>query len=156
MDLGDARGLSAVTVRGVAQRLDVTPMALYRHVGDKDGLLDELAEELYAQIDAAPDVDDWWQRLRRLAHSARALVLAHPWSLPLLSRPSGPHSERAAAAVRQALRDGGFTGRDADELHEQLTNMVFALIAAELDGRPNRAAFERGLELLHAGLVTRR
>lgn len=156
LDLGDERGLAAVTVRGVAQRLDVTPMALYRHVGYKDALLDELAEELYARVDATRATTAWWQTLRRLAHSARTILLAHPWALPLFSRPlSGPHAQRAGATVQQALRDGGFSGRDVDELHDQLTNMVFALIAAELQGRPNRAAFERGLELLHAGLRDR-
>lgn len=156
IDLGDERGLAAVTLRAVAKRLHVTPMALYRHVGDKDALLDELADELYARIDASPAAADWWPTLRRLAHSARAVLLAHPWALPLLSRPiAGPYAERARATVRRALRDGGFTGRDLDELHDQLTNMVFALIAAEVQGRPSRAAFERGLELLHAGLRER-
>jgi hypothetical protein len=41
------------------------------------------------------------------------------------------------------------------ELHDQLSNMVFALVAPELHGKRTRAAFERGLELLHAGLAAR-
>lgn len=157
IELGDERGLAAVTLRGVAQRLGVTPMALYRHVHDKDELLDELADALYAQLDLGPAGQDWWGTLRRLAHSARTLLLSHPWALPLFARPlAGPHARGAAETVRQALRDGGFTGRDVDELHDQLTNMVFALVAAELQGRSSRAGFERGLELLHAGLGARR
>jgi hypothetical protein len=36
-----------------------------------------------------------------------------------------------------------------------LANMVFALITPELAGKPNRAAFERGLELLQDGLEAR-
>jgi hypothetical protein len=33
--------------------------------------------------------------------------------------------------------------------------MTFALVAPELAGTPDRAAFERGLELLHDGLEAR-
>lgn len=45
--------------------------------------------------------------------------------------------------------------RRGRELHHQLANLVFALVAPELRGKHNRAAFERGLELLHAGLEAR-
>ena len=58
------------------------------------------------------------------------------------------------SATRSAR--AGFSGREAAELHDQLTNMLFALVAPELAGRRNRAAFERGLELLHDGLAARR
>ncbi|HEX2809789.1 MAG TPA: TetR family transcriptional regulator [Kineosporiaceae bacterium] len=44
--LADELGLEAVTMRLLAHRLNVTPMALYRHVGDKDGLLDGMVERL--------------------------------------------------------------------------------------------------------------
>ncbi|HMD23653.1 MAG TPA: TetR family transcriptional regulator [Streptosporangiaceae bacterium] len=44
--LADERGLAAVTMHAVARSLDVTPMALYRHVADKDALLDGLVELL--------------------------------------------------------------------------------------------------------------
>ncbi len=46
LDIADKSGLDGVTMRAVADRLGVTPMALYRHVGDKQGLLDGLVERL--------------------------------------------------------------------------------------------------------------
>ena len=70
--LGDTRGCDAVTIRGVADRLGVTPMALYRHVGDKDGLLDGLADTLYAELRLPDPADDWWEGLAGLARSTRA------------------------------------------------------------------------------------
>jgi hypothetical protein len=54
------------------------------------------------------------------------------------------------------LRRAGFSAAETRELHDQLSNMVFALVAPELKGKRNRAAFERGLQLLHAGLESRR
>lgn len=154
--LGDAHGFEAVTIRGVADRLGVTPMALYRHVGDKEGLLDGLADALYADLRVPDLADDWWEGLAGLARSTRTVLLEHPWAVPLFSRPlAGPHALTLESALAAALRSAGFSAAEATELHDQLSNMVFALVMPELRGRRNRAAFERGLELLHDGLAAR-
>jgi len=154
--LGDAHGFEAVTIRGVADRLGVTPMALYRHVEDKDGLLDGLADTLYAKLAIPGPADDWWEGLAGLARSTRAVLLEHPWAVPLFSRPlAGPHALALGSGLAAALRTAGFSSREAAELHDQLSNMVFALVRPELGGRPNRAAFERGLQLLRDGLAAR-
>ena len=55
LGLADEQGLAAVSMRAVAQRLGVTPMALYRHVGDKDGLLDALVERLLNNLNGVDD-----------------------------------------------------------------------------------------------------
>jgi AcrR family transcriptional regulator len=135
----------------------VTPMALYRHVDGKEHLLDLMTDRLYAEL-ALPDVrDDWWEGLSALARSTRRLLLARPWAAPLFARPlAGPHAHALDDALQDALRRAGFSAAEVRELHDQLSNLVFALVAPELRGRRNRAAFERGLELLHAGLEARR
>ncbi len=157
MALGDERGFGAITVRGVAERLRVTPMALYRHVGSKDGLLDGLADALYAELRLPAASGGWWDGLAGLARSTREVLLAHPWAVPLFGRPlPGPHAAALGDALAEALKRAGFSGRDAAELHDQLTNMLFGLVAPELAGRRNRASFERGLELLRDGLAARR
>lgn len=154
--LADKRGLGAVGVRQVAEALGVTPMALYRHVGPKDGLLDAVADALYAEIDLPGPDEDWWDGLRALAHSTRRVLIAHAWSVPFFSRPlAGPHARALGEALQGALRRAGFSPRETDELHHQLANMLFALVAPELHGRTNRAAFQRGLDMLHAGLEAR-
>jgi AcrR family transcriptional regulator len=134
----------------------VTPMALYRHVESKDGLLDAMAERAYESL-ALPEPDaEWWHGLADLSRSTRRVLLAHPWAAPLFARPiAGPHGRAVDEALRGALRNAGFSDAEARELHDQLSNMVFALVAAELHGKRNGAAFERGLELLHAGLEAR-
>jgi hypothetical protein len=129
----------------------------YRYVGGKEDLLDQVADELYAEFAVATRAGDWWQTLARIAHAGRSALLAHPWTVPLFSRPAaGPHAAAAGRSVIDALRDAGFSEPETNELHEQLTHMVLALVAAELHGRRNRAAFERGLDLLRAGLDARR
>lgn len=157
LELAEESGLEAVSLRRIAERLGVTPMALYRHVESKDDLLDGMADLLYSELDLPDPTGDWWEGLAGLARSTRAVLLGHPWAAPLFARPlAGPHSHTLDEALRAALRSAGFSRADARELHDQLSNMVFALVGPELAGRRNRAAFERGLELLYAGLEARR
>jgi AcrR family transcriptional regulator len=155
--LADEEGLDSVSLRKLGERLGVTAMAPYRHVRDKDDLLDAMAEELYGTLALPTDDDgDWWDGLAALARSARAGLLAHPWATPLFARPlAGPNGNALDMAMRDAFLRAGFTPGEARELHDQLSNMLFALIVPELRGKPNRAAFERGLQILHAGLAAR-
>jgi AcrR family transcriptional regulator len=155
--VADDAGLEGVTIRRIADRLGVTPMALYRHFENKDELLDRMADQLYAELAPAEQTDDWWEGLAELARSTRSVLLAHPWAAPLFARPlAGPNSLAVDKALSTSLTQAGFSPAEARELHDQLTNMVFALITPELSGKRNRAAFERGLELLRAGLDARR
>ncbi len=155
--LADDVGLEGLSLRTLGDRLGVTAMAAYRHVRDKDDLLDGMADELYGRLDLPDPAADWWEGLAALAHSARALLLDHPWAVPLFSRPlAGPNGDALDASLRGSFRKAGFSDEDADELHDQLSNLIFALVLPELRGQPNRAAFDRGLELLHAGLEARR
>ena len=154
--LADDDGLGAVTLRRLADRLGVTPMALYRYVAGKESLLDALADRLYGELDRPSGGGDWWDELAELARSTRRVLLAHPWAAPLFARPlAGPHAQALDEAMRSAFLRAGFSSADARELHDQLSNMLFGLVAPELSGKRNRAAFERGLELLRAGLEAR-
>jgi AcrR family transcriptional regulator len=100
--LADAEGLDAVTLRGLAARLDVLPMRLYRHLGSHGDLLDLMADAACGEI-ALPDptAGTWRDRLRALAAGIVAVARRHPWYVPLLgSRPPyGPH----ALAYQEAL-----------------------------------------------------
>ena len=85
MSVVDAEGLEAVTVRRVAQRHDVTPMALYRHFDDKDGLLDALAERVLDDV-RLPAADDrpWHAQMDDLLTEFLAAMRPHPNAAPLL------------------------------------------------------------------------
>ena len=157
--LADRDGLERASLRRVADELGVTPMALYRHVAGKEDLLDGMADLLYAELDEPAAAGEWWDDLVALARATRRSLLKHPSAVSLFSRPiAGPHGQRLADRLLGALRRAGFYEPEALELHEQLTQMVFGLILPELGWRRSRArdaAFERGLELLHAGLLVR-
>lgn len=90
MEIADADGIAAVTMRRIGQTLGVEAMSLYYHVAGKDdvieGIVDTFAGELGAPI-AAPD---WKASIRARAMIAREFVRRHPWVPRLmLARPGG-------------------------------------------------------------------
>jgi AcrR family transcriptional regulator len=112
VDLVDADGLEALTMRALAGRLEVKPMSLYRHVASKDELLDALVERLYSEMERPdPSRNDWRAELRRRSASVRSVLVRHPWSLALLETRAGPDRPftfEHAEAVLATLLAAGF------------------------------------------------
>lgn len=80
IDLADEQGLIAASMRGVAERLNVTPMALYKHVASHSELVDHMLDRV---IDAFPDArsgEDWVQTTRARILAARTAFAVHPWA----------------------------------------------------------------------------
>ncbi|MGL5816280.1 MAG: TetR/AcrR family transcriptional regulator [Phycicoccus sp.] len=80
--LADAEGLDAVSMRRLAETLHVVPMALYKHVADKDDLIDGVVATLVGDMavaEAAP-ANRWRTTVRETILDARAVVRAHPWA----------------------------------------------------------------------------
>ncbi|WP_017571441.1 TetR/AcrR family transcriptional regulator [Nocardiopsis halotolerans] len=106
IELADAEGLDAVSMRRVAARLGAGAMSLYRHVSDKEQLVLEMAEELTARH-AYPDDPgdlDWRGRIHLMARHDWDMYTSHPWILTVVANlepPVGPHG---LAAMEWALR----------------------------------------------------
>lgn len=84
IDIADAGSLDAVTIRGLAQALDMTAMSVYTHVNSRDDLLVLMADYAYAQMPKASFGHSAWQtRVRRVAEDNLALLSAHPWLLDI-------------------------------------------------------------------------
>jgi AcrR family transcriptional regulator len=138
--IADEQGLEAVSMRAVAHRVGLTPMALYPHVGSKDALLDGLVDRLLAEL--LPPVgdlpaDDWQARLRALGHGLRDLARRHPATFSLLlARPSvTPDAVRATDAVYQCLLDAGVPEPEVPRVERLLSTFVIGYAASEVNGR---------------------
>jgi AcrR family transcriptional regulator len=110
------QGLTALTMRTLATRLDVVPGALYRHVRNKQQLQDLVLDGVLAEVDPTPDpTQPWTQQLNTLAHRLRAVLEAHPGVAGLLQLrdPLGPHSLAVAEAFLQPLQTAGFPHHQA-------------------------------------------
>jgi AcrR family transcriptional regulator len=122
----DEGGLEAVSLRRLAAALEVTPMAIYRHVRDKSHLLDLMVERLLDQVDlVAAETATWQDRLRRLLASFQAVVATHPATALLLSRPFvSPAALRVSEALLATLHSAGFDAGQSVRLLQVITGMA--------------------------------
>jgi AcrR family transcriptional regulator len=88
--LADQGGIESLSMRKLAQALDVVPMALYRHVANKDELLNALVDVVIDEIDPPLEGADWKTALRARILSARRALLRHPWASRLMESRKTP------------------------------------------------------------------
>lgn len=98
--IADDRGIDAVSMRNVAAELDVVPMALYKHVADKDDLLGGMIDLLIAEYAPASAASDWRAAVRTRLLSARAALGRHPWARAVIET-----RRRRTAAVLAYMND---------------------------------------------------
>lgn len=126
LGLLDESGLSAVTMRAVAQRLDVEAMSLYRYVASRDRMLDAVIDVVVDELADDPDVEltptgSWQAWLESMARGVRRYSRKHPRAFPLIAthpseRPwlNPPlRSERWVEALLAGLLAEGFTDDQA-------------------------------------------
>jgi AcrR family transcriptional regulator len=82
----DAEGADAVTMRRLAGRLGVSPMALYRHVGGHDELLLALVDRLAARLVYPPRPADPREAIIVLWRTLYDGLAEHPWLAEVLGR----------------------------------------------------------------------
>jgi AcrR family transcriptional regulator len=111
VDLADRAGISAVNMRSLAQELDVVPMALYKHVANKEELLDGMVDVVVGEIEPTTAGSGWKEAVRDRVLSARRALLRHPWASRVIETRGAPspvvldHMESLIAA----LREGGLS-----------------------------------------------
>jgi AcrR family transcriptional regulator len=109
--LADESGIAALSMRKLGERLGVEAMSLYKHVGNKDDLLDGMVDSVFAELELPSDTSGWRAAMRHRAVSVRATLQRHPWAVPMMQSRSnpGPHTLTHLDAVIGLLRDAGFT-----------------------------------------------
>ncbi|MCB2176895.1 MAG: TetR/AcrR family transcriptional regulator C-terminal domain-containing protein [Actinomycetales bacterium] len=109
--LADEVGLEALSMRRLAAELDVVPMALYKHVADKEALLDGMVDVVVGEIEPPAPGVEWRDAVRGRVLSARRALLRHPWARRALET----RTTRTAAVLDQmdataaAFLTGGFS-----------------------------------------------
>jgi AcrR family transcriptional regulator len=109
--LADERGVEALTMRKLAQELEVVPMALYKHVVNKDELLDGMVDVVVGEIDPPASGTDWKTAIRQRVLSARRMLLRHPWASKVIESRTSPTPAVLGYmdAMIGILRAGGFS-----------------------------------------------
>jgi AcrR family transcriptional regulator len=137
LQLADEQGLAAVTMQSVADRLGVTPMALYRHVANKADLLDGVVESILLEVPLPDPTDDWATRLTALARGTRLAARRHPEIFPLLLQRAAvtPGARRTRDVVYEALREAGLSEEKVVQLERLMATAVLGFAASEAGGR---------------------
>lgn len=128
VEVADAGGMGALTMRSLADALKVKPMSIYHHVANKDEVLDGIVDIVFSEIELPAIGGEWQSGMRRRAASAREAMRRHPWAIGLVqTRTSpGPATLKHHDAVIGTLREAGFS--------VEMTAHAFALIDAYVYG----------------------
>jgi AcrR family transcriptional regulator len=145
LEIGTAEGLEAVSLRRLAQEFGVTPMALYRHVRDKQGLINAMTEAVLEGIDATvglrPEMT-WTERLRMYIDNYKVQMDARPLAIPLsiAYNAEGPPSFwRVLEDLLGILLDAGFARREALVLIRMISNLLAGYLLLLQQGTPAEA-----------------
>ena len=159
LEIGNAEGLDAVSIRRLAQDFDVTPMALYRHVKDKQDLVNAMTELIMEGIDLTagfrPSMT-WTERVRRAMTNFRAWIDARPLALPLSIAYSGegpPGFWRMSDDLLGILLEAGFTRREAVVLIRVVSNLLSGYLLLQGEDDP---ALRQRLEAGEVELIRKR
>ena len=107
VEIADAEGFDAVSMRHVARELGAGTMSLYHYVQNKDELLRLMGDSIMGEL-VVPDAElsgEWREDLSKLARETRQTFKRHPWIYEAMGEPvgSGPnglrHFEQSIAAV---------------------------------------------------------
>ncbi len=152
--LADEGGLESVSMRRLGQVLRVEAMSLYKHVANKDDILDGVADLVMGDFEVPSGDVDWKTAIRRGAISAHQALLHHPWASSLIeSRANaGPARLRYLDAVIGVLSGAGFTMPMVMRAIMALDSHTYGFVLQELawpfddEHAPEvAAAFARGL-----------
>ncbi|HEX9044197.1 MAG TPA: TetR/AcrR family transcriptional regulator [Candidatus Limnocylindrales bacterium] len=131
VDIADRDGLDALTMRSIGQRVGVEAMSLYRHVNDKEDVLDGIVDLVFSEIET-PGSGSWKAGLDRHARSTHDALARHPWAVALMESRAGPASMRHHDAVLGCLRSGGFSVFAAVRAYNIVNSYVYGFALQEL------------------------
>jgi AcrR family transcriptional regulator len=131
----DAGRLEALTMRTLAETLDVSPMALYRHVADKDDLIDAMVDAVFTEIGVPAGGGDWKTAMRRRAISVHEALSRHPWAIGLMEsrRRPGPSNLRHHDAVIGRLRAADFGIEMAAHAYSLLDSYIYGFALTRMN-----------------------
>jgi AcrR family transcriptional regulator len=159
-------GLAALSMRALAAELQVTPMAAYYWVKDKQTLLALVAEQICSEVGLPGRQGSWDVRLAEVQRAFRGALSGCPGMANyLLNSPVPPSGARIARAALDLLQEAGLTRQDAGRVVQALEGFLLGRLAVEsarLRADPGAqtqasldAEFEFGLGLLLDGVRQR-
>jgi AcrR family transcriptional regulator len=112
IELADSSGIESLSMRRLAQDLEVGAMSLYYYFASKEALLAEMLDSVFSEMEEVSEEGDWRSSLRSHAVAAHHTLLRHSWACELIGKPLPSPSQaqlRRMNAILGRLRSGGFS-----------------------------------------------
>src|ERR1700759_1506906 len=136
LEIADAEGFDAVSMRKVAQRLGAGTMTLYHYVRNKGELIALMSDAVMAEL-VVPDgelADDWRAALTQIANRSHDAFSAHHWVFQKMGDDGspGPNGMRHFEQSLQAVSGLGLDREETFEVIGQIDDYVFGYSLREV------------------------
>jgi AcrR family transcriptional regulator len=136
VQLLDTDGLESLSMRKLGTRLDAGATSLYRHVTNKDELIELVVDEVYGELEVpAADAADWRTPAARSAYSLRAMLLRHPWVASVLGQVGlihlGPNVTKMSERMAAVYRAAGFPSDETGNAMKTVISYVIGMATSE-------------------------
>lgn len=133
----DAEGIESLSMRKLGAEMGTAATSLYRHVANKDELIELVVDEVYGELElpGADSPDRWREALAQCGHSLRAMVLRHPWVASVLGQVGlaylGPNLIRMSDRLLGLSMSAGFPAGEADLAVKAVISYVIGATTSE-------------------------
>ncbi|WP_338673509.1 TetR/AcrR family transcriptional regulator C-terminal domain-containing protein [Streptomyces sp. SCSIO 30461] len=154
LEIADREGLDALTMRAVADLLDVRHTSLYRHVASRDELLVELVDHMLGEVALPEPGPDWRVGTEAGAREYRRVIRAHKSLVPLIPRGQllGPNALRAREHGLRLLTEAGWPPVQAVRIYLTVTHYVVGAVVLDSGGAARTAGQRAAMADLFASL----
>lgn len=138
--LADEGGFDHLSMRKLAEKLEVVPMALYKHVANKDELLDGMVDVVFGEVGFSTG-GGWRSAMRDRATKMRQALLRHPWAVGRMETGMpGPANLRHHNATMGCLRQkAGFSFQTAVHAYSLMDSYIYGFAHQEKTLAPDIA-----------------
>ena len=124
--IADGEGFPAVSMRRVAQQLNVGTMSLYYYVRTKDDLISAMDDALMSEALLSDVPKNWKQAITEIATRTHSIFSRHPWALiSMQSAPPGLNAMRHMEQCLEALAKTSMTAKEKLTLLAIVDDFVF-------------------------------
>lgn len=172
IDLIEAEGPDALSMRRLATRLGSSPMATYHHVADRQALMEAIAQHVVAELNTVSDEATeepsrnsklgWAEPVRVNARASLVLSRRYPATFAALLRSRPTTLVSAVLGVSSDLMAAGLDEADARMVVRTITRYVMGTVMGEgaaarsgLSREELDESFEFGIEALLDGMARR-
>ncbi|GAA2294581.1 TetR/AcrR family transcriptional regulator C-terminal domain-containing protein [Streptomyces kunmingensis] len=137
IDLLDKEGTEALSMRKLGSRLDAGATSLYRHVANRDELIQLVVDDVYGEIElpATAGRPGWRAAVTGIAADLRAMTLRHPWIAPELGQVGlvhiGPNAMRMTSGLFAQFDAAGFPPGERERAAGTVTAYVIGIATSE-------------------------